>query len=175
MTARPKMLFVIDYLSGTRGGTEGQLLTLIRGIAGQGLAPQLAALQSTEFARSSPDLACPVSALNIKRVLHVGSLVRLIQFAWWVRRERIQVVPKTISVNRRHPTRLDLRSLRRFTWTTRDALEQFDKLRSVWHLIDVSLFAQVARERSDVTYFHHGLKADVLLNAHLEVIQRRRM
>ena len=46
--------------------------------------------------------------------------------------ERIQVVPKTISVNRRSPTRLDLRTLRRFTWTCRDALEQFDKLRSVF-------------------------------------------
>jgi type I restriction-modification system DNA methylase subunit len=46
--------------------------------------------------------------------------------------ERIQVVPKTISVNRRNPTRLDLRTLRRFTWTGRDALEQFDKLRSVF-------------------------------------------
>ena len=46
--------------------------------------------------------------------------------------ERIQVVPKTISVNRRDPSRLDLRTLRRFTWTCRDALEQFDKLRSVF-------------------------------------------
>ncbi len=46
--------------------------------------------------------------------------------------ERIQVVPKTISVNRRGPTRLDLRTLRRLTWTCRDALEQFDKLRSVF-------------------------------------------
>jgi hypothetical protein len=46
--------------------------------------------------------------------------------------ERIQVVPKTISVNRRSPSRLDLRTLRRFTWTCRDALEQFDKLRSVF-------------------------------------------
>ncbi|HUY87118.1 MAG TPA: hypothetical protein VMV10_00125, partial [Pirellulales bacterium] len=46
--------------------------------------------------------------------------------------ERIQVVPKTISVNRRNPTRLDLRTLRRFTWTCHDALEQFDKLRSVF-------------------------------------------
>jgi TaqI-like C-terminal specificity domain len=46
--------------------------------------------------------------------------------------ERIQVVPKTVSVNRRSPTRLDLRTLRRFTWTGRDALEQFDKLRSVF-------------------------------------------
>lgn len=46
--------------------------------------------------------------------------------------ERIQVVPKTVSINRRSPTRLDLRTLRRFTWTCRDALEQFDKLRSVF-------------------------------------------
>lgn len=46
--------------------------------------------------------------------------------------ERVQVVPKTISVNRRVPTRLDLRILRRFTWTCQDGLEQFDKLRSVF-------------------------------------------
>ncbi len=46
--------------------------------------------------------------------------------------ERIQVVPKTINVSRRSPTRLDLRTLRRFTWTCHDALEQFDKLRSVF-------------------------------------------
>ncbi len=46
--------------------------------------------------------------------------------------QRIQVVPKTISVNRRNPTRLDLRTLRRFTWTCQDALDQFDKLRSVF-------------------------------------------
>ena len=30
------------------------------------------------------------------------------------------------------PTRLDLRTLRRFTWTCRDGLEQFNKLRSVF-------------------------------------------
>jgi hypothetical protein len=46
--------------------------------------------------------------------------------------ERIQVVPKTVSISRRSPTRLELRTLRRFTWTCRDALEQFDKLRSVF-------------------------------------------
>lgn len=92
MTAPPKMLFVIDYLSGTRGGTEGQLLTLIRGVARHGLAPQLAALQSTEYTRSSLDLGCPVSALDITRVLRLRSLVRLIRFAWWVRRERIELV-----------------------------------------------------------------------------------
>jgi hypothetical protein len=48
------------------------------------------------------------------------------------RMERVQVVPKTITVNRRHPSRLDLAILRRFTWTCRDAIDQFDKLRSVF-------------------------------------------
>jgi hypothetical protein len=46
--------------------------------------------------------------------------------------ERIQVVPKTVSVNRRNASRLDLRTMRRFTWTCRDGLEQYDKLRSVF-------------------------------------------
>lgn len=46
--------------------------------------------------------------------------------------ERVQVVPKTFSLDRRRPSRLDLRTLRRFTWTCRDALDQFDKLRSVF-------------------------------------------
>ncbi|MEO8495621.1 MAG: hypothetical protein ABI614_11165, partial [Planctomycetota bacterium] len=46
--------------------------------------------------------------------------------------QRVQVVPKTISVNRRTPTRLDLRIVRRLTWTSQDALDQFDKLRSVF-------------------------------------------
>jgi hypothetical protein len=46
--------------------------------------------------------------------------------------ERIKVVPKTINVSRRSPTRLELRTLRRFTWTCKDALEQFDKLRNVF-------------------------------------------
>jgi hypothetical protein len=46
--------------------------------------------------------------------------------------ERIQVVPKVFKVDRRRPTSVELRILRRFTWTGRDALEQFDKLRSVF-------------------------------------------
>jgi hypothetical protein len=35
-------------------------------------------------------------------------------------------------VARRTPSRLDLRTLRRFTWTRQDGLDQFDKLRSVF-------------------------------------------
>ena len=48
------------------------------------------------------------------------------------RRAQSRSCPRSISVNRRKPTRLDLRTLRRFTWTRQDALDQFDKLRSVF-------------------------------------------
>jgi hypothetical protein len=50
--------------------------------------------------------------------------------------ERVQVVPKTINVTRRTPSRLHLRTLRRFTWTRQDGLDQFDKLSSVFGLAD---------------------------------------
>jgi len=45
---------------------------------------------------------------------------------------RIQIVPRVISLSRRYPSRSDLQTLRRFTWTGRDGLDQFDKLRSAF-------------------------------------------
>jgi len=86
------MWFVIDCLSGTRGGTEGQLLALIRGLTRRGVSTRLIALRSTEFTRAGDLEGCPVSTLHIRQVLHVASLFRLLQFAWRVRRERVQLV-----------------------------------------------------------------------------------
>jgi hypothetical protein len=45
---------------------------------------------------------------------------------------RIQLVPRVISLSRRLPSRSDLQTLRRFTWTGQDGLDQFDKLRSAF-------------------------------------------
>ena len=44
----------------------------------------------------------------------------------------VQVVPRSYSVTRKASTHLDRRILRRLTWTGRDGLDQFDKLRSVF-------------------------------------------
>src|SRR5438132_1755813 len=88
------------------------------------------------------DLVRVLGKSNIDHILILAADFDTLEFVFLDKRkreqkgpaggERIQVVPKTISVNRRSPTRLDLRTLRRFTWTSRDALEQFDKLRSVF-------------------------------------------
>ena len=45
---------------------------------------------------------------------------------------KVQVVPKIFSVDRRKPSPQDLRTIRQFTWTHQDALDQFDKLRVVF-------------------------------------------
>ncbi len=68
-----------------------------------------------------------------------------------------QPVAKTITINRRRPTRLDLRTLRRFTWTCQDAIDQFVKL--------VSAF-DAAKYTSE--YFQNrGLFADYFLRERL--------
>ncbi len=57
---------------------------------------------------------------------------RTVRQAGPARSDRVQVVPKTISVNRRRPSQVELRFLRGLTWTRPDALDQFDKLKSVF-------------------------------------------
>ena len=46
--------------------------------------------------------------------------------------QRIQVVPLVFAIDRKAVGTRELRTIRRFTWTSRDGLEQFDKLRSVF-------------------------------------------
>ena len=45
---------------------------------------------------------------------------------------KYQAIPRIFSVDRRRPTPQDVRTLRQFTWTHQDALDQFDKLRVVF-------------------------------------------
>jgi hypothetical protein len=88
------------------------------------------------------DLLRVLGKSNLDHMLVLASDFDTLEFVFLDKRKReqkgpasgehIQVVPKRVSVSRRSPTRLDLRTLRRFTWTCRDALEQFDKLRSVF-------------------------------------------
>lgn len=88
------------------------------------------------------DLVRSLGKSNLDHLLILASDFDTLEFVFLDKREReskgpvatvrIPVVPKVISVNRRSPTRLDLRILRRCTWTCRDGLEQFDKLRTAF-------------------------------------------
>ena len=44
----------------------------------------------------------------------------------------IDVIARIVAVDRKDPSKLELKVLRRLTWTCRDSLDQYDKLRSVF-------------------------------------------
>jgi hypothetical protein len=92
-------------------------------------------------ARARNDLARVLGKSPIDHLLILASDYEDLEFVLLDKRkkeqgrtggERVQVVLKTINVPRRTPSRLDLRTLRRLTWTRRDGLDQFDKLQSVF-------------------------------------------
>jgi glycosyltransferase involved in cell wall biosynthesis len=86
------VLFVIDYFSGTDGGTERQMLELIRGLSWQGLVPRLAVLRSSDFTLALGESICPLTTLDIKRLASIGTMVRLVRLAWFIRRRKIRLV-----------------------------------------------------------------------------------
>jgi type I restriction-modification system DNA methylase subunit len=71
---------------------------------------------------------------------------------------KVQVVPKIFSVDRRKPSPQDVRTIRQFTWTHQDALDQFDKLRVVFDnaiftgefFQNRGLFSETTEELSDI-------------------------
>lgn len=93
-------------------------------------------------AKSRNDLARVLGRSNIEHLLVLTSDFSTIEFVLLHKRRRevrgptrsagIHVVPLMVAVDRKAPSGKELRALRRFTWTTRDGLEQYDKLRSVF-------------------------------------------
>lgn len=93
-------------------------------------------------AKSRYDLARVLGKSNVDHLLILTSDFSTIEFVLLDKRrreqrgpisvQRIQVVPLSVAVARKSPETRELRTIRRFTWTQRDGLEQFDKLRSVF-------------------------------------------
>ncbi|WP_165229465.1 glycosyltransferase [Aquisphaera insulae] len=75
------------------GGTETQLLALIRNLDRSLIQPYLALLDGEEEAsRALEPAGCPVTRLGVKRLLCLGSLGKLLAFCRFLRRERIDVL-----------------------------------------------------------------------------------
>lgn len=93
-------------------------------------------------AKARNDLARVLGKTNLDYLLILASDFEDLEFVLLDKSERghrrptgvhhVKVIPRTISVNRRHPTRLDLRNLRRLTWTCQDGVDQVFKLRHVF-------------------------------------------
>lgn len=93
-------------------------------------------------AKSRTDVCKVLGRTNVDHLLILTSDFSCIEFVLLDKRrreirtpaggQRIQVVPLVFAVDRKGVGSKELRTLRRFTWTSRDGLEQFDKLRSVF-------------------------------------------
>ena len=93
-------------------------------------------------AKCRTDLARVLGRTNIDHLLVLTSDFATFEFVLLDKRrreargpiggQRIQVVPLVFAVDRKGVASKELRTLRQFTWTTRDGLEQFDKLRRVF-------------------------------------------
>ena len=93
-------------------------------------------------AKSRNDLARVLGRTNVDHLLILTSDFETLEFVLLDKRrresrgpvdvQRIQVVPLSLAVARKSVGTRELRAIRRFTWTSRDGLEQFDKLRGVF-------------------------------------------
>jgi hypothetical protein len=93
-------------------------------------------------AKCRNDLARVLGRTNVDHLLILTSDFETLEFVLLDKRrreprgpvasQRIQVVPLSLAVSRKAISTRQLRTIRRFTWTSRDGLEQFDKLRSVF-------------------------------------------
>ncbi len=71
-----------------------------------------------------------------------------------------QIIPRTVSVNRKANTQLDRRMLRRLTWTGTDGLDQFEKLRSVFESATFASHYFQNRALFSDHYLHERLPED---------------
>lgn len=93
-------------------------------------------------AKSRNDLARVLGRSNVDHLLVLTSNFDTLEFVLLDKRKResrgpaaqarVQVVPLALAVARKSPDTKQLRTIRRFTWTCRDGLEQYDKLRTVF-------------------------------------------
>ena len=148
------VLTQLGYETGARAeltpeaiGLSGDSATAIRRIErlsedSEGFLNVVFAQLRSLTARSRNDLARVLGRTNVDHVLILTSDFGILEFVLLDKQirqrsgpgatHRVQVTPRVIAVDRKAPGRLQLRALRRLTWTTRDGLEQFDKLRSVF-------------------------------------------
>src|SRR6058998_2735812 len=86
-----RLMYLIDYYYSPRGGTEGQLLELLKTLDRKRFEPCLTVLRSTAYLRKNL-LPCPVHVLNVTKIVSRNCLKRLLQLTRIIREARVQLV-----------------------------------------------------------------------------------
>ncbi|HEY3966840.1 MAG TPA: Eco57I restriction-modification methylase domain-containing protein, partial [Planctomycetaceae bacterium] len=96
-------------------------------------------------AKSRNDLARKLGNTNVDHLLVLTKDFSILEFVLVDkdkvenrgagRHDRVQVVPRSITVDRRDPSHRTLRSIRQFSWTCQDSIDQFTKLQIVFRAV----------------------------------------
>lgn len=85
------IVFIIDYMLGANGGTEGQLLMLLNRLDKTRFNVHLFCLRNTDWLNNNR-LDFPVEVLNIKRLFTANTLLRIFKFRKYCRAHDIHIV-----------------------------------------------------------------------------------
>ena len=85
------IVFIIDYIWGANGGTEGQLLMLLNRLDKTRFNVHLFCLRNTDWLENSR-LDFPVKVLNIKKSLSVNTIVKMFEFRKYCKAHDIHIV-----------------------------------------------------------------------------------
>ena len=92
LTAAPtKIMYLVDYYEGPQGGTEGQLLQILRHLDRSRYLPAITLLRGSDyFERNS--FYCPVKILDITKLASARSIYKVLRFASDLRRQGYRLV-----------------------------------------------------------------------------------
>ena len=86
-----KVLFLMDCFKNPFAGTEGQLYALVKGLNKANISTELAVFQNNKYIDSG-SFPCKVNVLNITKMLHVMTIVKLVKLALYCRFKKFKLV-----------------------------------------------------------------------------------
>jgi L-malate glycosyltransferase len=89
-----KILYVMDALEwgDTAAGTEGQLVQLLTHLDRDRFEPQLAVFRPTAYTASGRDFPCPLTVLDIPKLVDARSVMKLARLSGHIRSSGVRVV-----------------------------------------------------------------------------------
>ena len=89
-----KILYVMDALEWgeTAAGTEGQLMQLLTHLDRDRFEPRLAVFRPTAYTASGRTFPCPLTVLDIPKLLHASSVMKLARLSGHIRSSGVRVV-----------------------------------------------------------------------------------
>ncbi len=81
----------MDHFKSPYAGTEGQLYALVNGLQKKNIHTELAVFRSSDYTESG-QFPCKVMNLNISKMFHIMTLIRLVKLALYCRRNQFELV-----------------------------------------------------------------------------------